>query len=371
MKALLINTVCGIKSTGRICCELAKKLEIEGYEVKIAYGREEVPDEYLKYAVRIGGFLDYNSHALMSRIFDNAGFGSIRATREFIKWAEKFNPDLLWLHNLHGYYINIKILFDWIKKRPNMKVKWTLHDCWPFTGHCTHFTMAKCDKWCIGCEKCCQKKAYPTSYLMDASKRNYKRKKEIFTGVSSMELITPSEWLKQQVKQSFLSEYKVTVINNTIDKNIFKKVKSDFKAKRHLEDKVIVLAVSSGWGPKKGLQDCIRISEKLDQRFKIVIVGLTKKQIVSIPDNILCIERTNNIEELVKIYSDADVFINTTHEDNYPTVNLEARACGLPVITYNVGGSPESAGYEHVVEENNIDGVVKEIENICKEKIVI
>ena len=186
-----------------------------------------------------------------------------------------------------------------------------------------------------------------------------------------MELITPSEWLKQQVKQSFLSEYKVTVINNTIDKNIFKKVKSDFKAKRHLEDKVIVLAVSSGWGPKKGLQDCIRISEKLDQRFKIVIVGLTKKQIVSIPDNILCIERTNNIEELVKIYSDADVFINTTHEDNYPTVNLEARACGLPVITYNVGGSPESAGYEHVVEENNIDGVVKEIENICKEKIVI
>lgn len=145
MKVLFINSVCGIGSTGRICTDLAQQLEAEGNEVKIAYGRKgTVPEQFQKYAVRIGTDFDCKMHAIQTRLFDTHGFGSKRATKEFLKWAEEYKPDLLWLHNLHGYYINVEMLFDWIKKHPEMQVKWTLHDCWAFTGHCSHFTMVKC-----------------------------------------------------------------------------------------------------------------------------------------------------------------------------------------------------------------------------------
>ena len=147
MKILMINVVCGIRSTGRICTDLAAEMEAQGHEVKIAYGRETVPEKYQKYAVRIGTDWDVKLHGLKSRLLDAHGLGSKKATKHFLDWAEEYKPDLLWLHNIHGYYINYELLFAWIKRRPDMEVKWTLHDCWAFTGHCSHFSFVKCYRW--------------------------------------------------------------------------------------------------------------------------------------------------------------------------------------------------------------------------------
>lgn len=364
MKVLMINSVCGIRSTGRICTDLAEQFIVEGHTVKIAYGREVVPEKYKELSILIGGKFDTYISGIKSRLLDNEGFNSVKATKRFLKWADEYNPDLLWLHNLHGYYINIKLLFDWIKSRPNMQVKWTLHDCWAFTGHCSYFTVAKCNKWKNKCYDCIQKSGYPKSVFADCSEKNFAIKKKIFNGVRNMTLITPSKWLADLVKQSFLKNYPVEVINNTINPEIFKPRDSNFRQHYNLQNKKIILGVASTWRDSKGLSDFIKISNLLEDEYQIVLVGLTEKQCKSVPDNIIKIIRTNNAEELAGIYTVADVFVNPTHQDNYPTVNLEARACGTPVITYNVGGSPESAGNEHIVEENDISGLIDKIKEI-------
>ncbi len=342
MKILMINSVCGIRSTGRICTDIADELVSEGHEVKIAYGREIVPEKYKKYAVTIGTNLDQKFHGLRTRLLDEHGFGSKRATERFLKWAEAYSPDLLWLHNIHGYYINVEMLFEWIKKHPDMQVKWTLHDCWAFTGHCTHFMVEKCEKWKTHCAECVQKQRYPSSLLKDNCQNNFDRKKAAFTGVKNLKLITPSQWLADLVKQSFLREYPVEVHHNTIDTSVFKPTPSDFRNQYHLQGKKVILGVASAWGERKGLNDFIKLSEMIDDRYAIVLVGLNEKQIKRIPEKIIAIGRTNNAKELAEIYTAADVFFNPTYEDNYPTVNLEAEACGTPVVTYCTGGAPET-----------------------------
>ena len=415
MKILFINVVCGIRSTGRICTDLAAELEKEGHEVRIAYGRENVPEKYEKYAIRIGSDTAVKIHGLEARLFDGCGRGSRRATRSFLQWAEEFDPDVLWLHNIHGYYLNVFELFDWIKSRPKMKVKWTLHDCWAFTGHCSYFTAVKCDKWKTGCEKCPQKKAYPASILLDNSKRNYRDKKRCFTGVKDMELITPSRWLADLTRESFLKEYPVSVVYNRIDRSVFKPSPGDFRKKYGIGDGIMILGVASVWEPRKGLEDFYRLAKMLDPRYVIVLVGLDASQTDLVPQKIglpaertevgnstvyafggastenrengaagdipktkgrgivisqgaeniyaaitgrehpepaedakdcvsriICIPRTANAAELAEIYTAADFFVNPTYEDNYPTVNLEAKACGTTVITYDTGGAAET-----------------------------
>lgn len=343
MRVLMINSVCGIRSTGRICTDLAQQMEAEGHEVKIAYGRvEDVPEKFKKYAVRIGNDLDLKLHAVRTRLLDEHGFGSKKATREFLQWADAYDPDLLWLHNIHGYYINIEMLFAWIKSRPQMKVKWTLHDCWAFTGHCSHFTVANCDKWKTVCHDCPQKERYPKSLLKDNSRRNFERKREAFTGVKDMTLITPSKWLAELVEQSFLKEYPVKVHYNSIDTAVFKPTPSDFRKKNGLENKKMILGVASTWDDRKGFDDFLKLSEMLDDSYVIVLVGLNEKQMQQCKPNMLGIQRTNSPKELAEIYTAADVFFNPTYEDNYPTVNLEAEACGTRVVTYRTGGAPET-----------------------------
>lgn len=366
MKILLINSVCGIRSTGRICTKIAEEYAKEGHEVKIAYGRENVPEKYKKYAIRIGTGLSVKYNAFKARIFDNEGFNATRATKEFLKWAEEFNPDILWLHNIHGYYINIKLLFTWIKSRPQMEVKWTLHDCWSFTGHCPHFEYAGCGKWISGCDKCTQKSDYPSSFFIDNSKSNWKKKKELFTGINKMTIITPSKWLAALVSKSYLKEYPIKVRYNTIDATVFKPVKSDFRIKNNLETKKIILGVSSVWNRKKGLDDFIKLSRLIKDNYQIVLVGLSQNQIEDLPEKILGISSTNSSNELAKIYSASDVFVNLTYEDNYPTVNLEANACGVPVITYRTGGSVESVHEENIVEQGDIAGIVNKIYQIIE-----
>ena len=367
MRVLFINSVCGIGSTGRICADLAEKYEAQGYEVKIAFGRDgNVPEKYEKYAVRIGSDLDVKLHGIKSKLFDKHGLGSINATNTFLKWAEDFKPDILWLHNIHGYYINYELLFAWIKKHPEMEVKWTLHDCWAFTGHCSYFTLAKCDKWKTHCDKCQQPKKYPARMLFDNSYQNFDRKRSAFNGVKNMTLITPSKWLAGLVKESYLKEYPIEVEYNTIDTSIFKPTKSNFRSRNGLTGKIIVLGVATPWDERKGLEDFLWLAEHLDDRYKIILVGLTLEQISSLPSNVMGIQRTNNVQELVELYSAADVFVNPTHEDNYPTTNLEAQACGTPVITYNVGGSPESVLSENVVEENDYNELLFRIKVLAE-----
>ena len=334
MRVLMINSVCGIRSTGRICTELADEYMLHGHEVRIAYGRETVPEKYQPIAVQIGTSKDVYISALKARIFDNEGFNSKRATKEFLKWAEEYNPDLLWLHNLHGYYINVKMLFDWIKSRPNMQVKWTLHDCWAFTGHCSHFKVAKCDKWKTECRQCVQKKRYPKSSCLDNSAKNYKNKKTAFTGVAKLTVITPSRWLADLVKQSYLREYPIEVVYNSINTNIFKPTDSDFRKRYNLENKKIVLGVATAWGESKGLYDFIELSQKLSDEYKVVLVGTTPTVEKKLPKTILAIRRTNSASELAEIYTAADVFVNPSKEETFGLTTLEAISCGTKAIVY-------------------------------------
>lgn len=350
MRILLINAVCGIGSTGKICGALAQEYEKQGHTAKIAFGRDGfVPEQFQKYAVRIGGDLDVRLHGLLTRLTDRHGFGSTAATKAFLAWADDYNPDVLWLHNIHGYYINIELLFGWIKSRPDMQVEWTLHDCWTFTGHCAYFDFAGCDRWKTGCHNCPQKSSYPATALLDSCAYNYKKKRELFTGVPNMTLITPSQWLADLVKESFLKEYPVEVRYNTINTEVFKPTPGDFRERHSLQDKKMILGVASIWEKRKGLDDFIKLAGMLDDSYRIVLVGLTTEQAKQMPANIIAIPRTNSPQELAQIYTAADVFFNPTYEDNYPTVNLEAQACGTRVITYNTGGCRETLTHNNSI----------------------
>ena len=340
----MINEECGTGSTGRICTDIAAALESDGNDVKIAFGRNAdiVPAQYNKYAVRIGNDIDLKIHGLITRAFDATGFGSMRATRRFIHWIYQFDPDIIHLHNLHGYYINIDLLFSCLKQL-NKPVVWTLHDVWPFTGHSAYCDAVGCSKWKNGCENCPQMKVYPKSYV-DRSKRNWERKRNIFCGVTNLTIVTPSKWLAELVEDSFLNEYPVKVINNGIDTGKFHKVSTHLRSDLRLQRKKILLSVATVWNDLKGLSDFERLADLLGENYKIILVGgMTNSQEKELPESILHIRRTQDVNEMVELYNTADIYLNLTYCDTYPTVNLEAASCGTPVITYAVGGSTESA----------------------------
>lgn len=365
MRYLFINSVYGVRSTGKIIADECHRLVNQGHQCAVAYGREGIEDPTVMH-IKIGQRRDYLFHGICARLTDYHGFLSKNATKKLLYQIEAFQPDVIWLHNMHGYYINVDMLFQWLKQQSNIKVLWTLHDCWSFTGHCAYFTMAKCNRWKTGCCNCPQLSAYPKTIGIDHSSRNYARKKKAFQGVKNMKLVTPSKWLADLVKESFLKEYEVNVIHNTINTAIFKPTESDFKKRYDLEEKYIVLGVAVGWEETKGFQDVLRLRETLPDTYEIVLVGTTEKQIEELPKGILGITRTSDQKQLAEIYTAADVFVNPTHQDNYPTVNLEANSCGTPVVTYNVGGSPESAFYENVVDEGDIHAMSKRIIAICQ-----
>ncbi len=346
MKVLMVNCVCGIGSTGRICVDIAEVLQSEGHQSKIAYGREKGIS--VENSIRIGNKYSPYINALKCRVLDNEGFAAKRATKKLIKQIQEYNPDIIHLHNLHGYYLNVEILFEYLKQC-DKPIFWTLHDCWAFTGHCPYFSAIGCEQWKTVCVKCAQTKMYPHCYLFDRAKRNFQRKKEAFTDVPNMTIITPSNWLAGLVKESFLREYPVCVIPNGIDTTKFSRIESDFKSRYGLENKKMILGVAQVWDARKGLKDFIKISENLEEEYQVVLVGLTEKQKKSLPDKIIGFTRTNSLEELAEMYSAAEVFVNVTYEDNFPTVNIEALACGTPIITYQTGGSPEVADEENQI----------------------
>lgn len=348
MRILFINSVC-YGSTGTIVKNLIKEYEAQGHDCAIAYGRGKLPIGF--YSFKIGNRISFLLHVISNRVFDNHGLCSKYATKKLVKWIESYNPDMIWLHNIHGYYLNYPILFKYLSKT-KAKVKWTLHDCWSFTGHCAYFDYANCEKWKTKCFDCPSKKDYPTSFLIDRSKKNFLEKKEFFTTLPKerLELITPSNWLANLVqKWSFLSKYDISIENNKIDTNVFKPTPNSILQKYKIADKKVILGVASVWDRRKGLNDFIELNKILPDGYKIVLIGLNKKQIKKIPRSICAICRTNNQMELVYWYSSAYCLFNPTHEDNYPTILLEAKACGCKIITYDTGGCKEIIGSNDVL----------------------
>lgn len=332
MKYLFINSVAGFGSTGRIAAEKCRELMKEGHECVLAFGRDKANCDDIR-TVQIGTPVDYKRHGLRSRLLDDHGFGSRGATRTFLQWVRAYDPDVIWLHNVHGYYIHIGELFAYLRSC-GKKILWTLHDCWAFTGHCAYFDFVGCDKWLNGCDHCPQKGSYPASIGLDGSKSNYEKKKALFTGIPDLTLTVPSHWLESRVKRSFLGEYPVEVVYNTINTDIFKPTPSDFREKYGLEGKKILLGVASVWDARKGLRDFVELSELLSGEYKIVLIGLSKEQIESLPRSILGLPRTNSMRELAEAYSAADVYVNPSTEETFGMTAMEARCCGTEAIVY-------------------------------------
>lgn len=368
MKILSINTA-NFGSTGNIMLQLQECCKSNGMEMLVAFPKSRSNmKKRVDNSIYIGSILSRNVHLQLSKLTGYNGMFSYFSTLFFLRKIKKYDPDIIHLHNLHNGYINLPLLFKYIKKH-NIPTVWTLHDCWPFTGQCPHFTLAKCDKWKTGCHDCTKYREYPESFV-DRTKTMWKLKKKWFTGVKNMTIVTPSRWLADLAKKSFLKEYPIRVINNGIDLNIFKPTKNNFKEKYGIENKHIVLGVSSGWGYRKGLDIFIELSKQLCKNYQIVLVGTDASVDEKLPKNIISIHRTQDQRQLAEIYTAADVFVNPTREENYPTVNMEALACGTPIISFPTGGSSEifdeSCGL--VTESNDGDFMKKAIIHVCENK---
>ena len=366
-KLLIINVTANSGSTGRIAEEIGQTAISNGFDTYFAYGR--LARESKCKLIKIGKKLNVRLHGIESRLFDNHGFSSRIATKRFIKEIEKIKPDIINIHNLHGYYINVKILFEYLNKT-NIPIVWTFHDCWPFTGHCSYFDRYNCTKWKTECHSCPNKHGYPSSLLLSRAKRNFYKKRKLFSNYKKTTIVTPSNWLSDITKQSFFKGKNIITINNGTDLTTFKIVNGNKRLSLNLQNKKIVLGVASIWDKRKGFDDFIRLNELLSDEYKIILVGLNKKQIETLPENIIGIERTESVHELAELYSMADVFVNPTYSDNFPTTNIEALACGTPVITYKTGGSPEAIDEMTgiVVEQGNINKLKEAIESVAKDK---
>lgn len=354
-------------STGGIVRQLADMVKSEGHKTLVVY-----PDSKKNKQARDDDYIMESEcyQYISGELSTFTGFDccfALSATHKLLKKLDDFQPDIIHLHNIHGWYVNILMLFRYIK-RHNIRVVWTLHDCWAFTGHCPHFQENNCEKWKTGCHSCELHMNYPKSYL-DNSKWMYAIKKHCFTGVQNMMIVTPSEWLASLVKKSFLGCYPVQVINNGINLLIFQPQNSDFKKRCNIEKKKVVLGVASQWSNKKGLDVFIELSKRLPDNYQVVLVGTSEKTDAILPNKIISIHRTNNQKELAEIYAAADVFLNPTREDTFPTVNIEALACGTPVVTFDVGGSPEIIDFNcgKVAPKDDIHSIQNAILQICED----
>lgn len=360
-------------STGKIMFQVAETARTSGHIVRtyspIPFVRgkknqiEPISDHFWW-----GSRVESMFHYYAGTLFGANGLFSVFGTHSLIKKLKEFSPDVIHLHNLHGFCLNLPMLFKYIKKS-GAKVVWTFHDCWAFTGHCPHFVVCGCDKWQTQCKKCPQPRIYPKMYL-DTSKTMYLKKKKWFAGIEDLTIVTPSEWLAELARKSFLSEHDIKVINNGIDLSVFSPRESDFRKNYNIEAKYILLGVSFDWGYRKGLDVFIELSKRFDTKsYQIVLVGTDENVDAQLPDNIISIHRTNNQIELAEIYSAADLFVNPTREENYPTVNMESIACGTPVLTFRTGGSPEIPDIltGAVVDCDDIDAMEREIIRITEE----
>lgn len=365
-KILQINVTANWGSHGKIAEAIGNLAIKHGWDSAIAFARDYNPSN--SDLIKIGSILDIKKHGIVTRFLDYHGLASQKPTNDFIRLASDYNPDIIHLHNIHGYYLNYPLLFKWLKEI-NKPVVWTLHDCWPWTGHCAYYTYHQCDKWKTECHNCTGLDSYPKSFY-DGSRRNFNLKKEAYLGIDNLVLVPVSNWLANDIKESFLKDYPIQVIHNGINLDVFKPtLDNTIVPKLGLNDRKIILGVASVWEKRKGLEEFKKLRSLLSDKYAIVLVGLSEKQIKELPQGIIGITRTNNQQELVQLYSAADVFVNPTLEDNFPTTNLEALACGTPVITYDTGGSPEAIDLNTgiIVPYRNIAQLKVSIEKACTE----
>lgn len=362
MKTLLqVNTVINSGSTGHIAESIGELALADGWKSYIAYGRN--PRKSSSIPIKIGNKVDILFHVFITRLFDLHGLASKRATKRFIKQIEKIKPDVIHLHNIHGYYLNYKLLFSFLAKYGN-PVVWTMHDCWAATGHCPHYTFVKCIVWTSekGCRHCPQKKIYPSNYLFSAAQYNFNCKKKYFNLLEQKQLtiICPSVWLASEFKKSFLKKYTIRTIYNGIDTNIFCPKETGNQGKN------VILGVASVWDERKGLKDFLALSKLLTNDEEIVLIGVTEKIIETLPSNIKGIKRTESKEELAEWYSKALVYFNASIEETFGMTCAEAQACGTPVIAYNSTALPETISEKTgiLVEPNNIEKVYDAIQEI-------
>lgn len=365
-KLLQINPV--IKentSTGKIMRTLGELAQAAGWESYVAYSRarDGVPPHSSR-LVPVGNKADLLLHWVATRLFDAHGLASRLATRRFVARLRELNPDVIHIHNIHGYFLNYKILSRALAQM-GKPVVWTVHDCWLYTGHCYHYASAGCERWKTGCHHCPQKKAFPASWLLDRSRRNWEDKKKAFCSIPGLTLVTVSRWMKGEIAQSFLGRVRCEVIHNGIDLDTFRPSPS---AETALAYGTYYLAVASIWLPEKGLQDLAGLALRLEADERLVVVG-KRPSGHRFPRNVVCLERTADAAALAALYTEAVALVNPTWQDNYPTVNMEAIACGTPVVSYRTGGSPESITPQtgRVVEQGDVEGLAEALHAIRKQ----
>lgn len=368
-RLLQIDTCLGFGSTGRITESIAQLAQSQSWECYIIHGARYVKRpscmKDIQTVTKIGEYLHYAEGLL----FDNHGLASRTATCRVIESIKEIKPDVIQMHCIHGYFLNYKILFEYLQTI-GTPIVWTFHDCWAFTGHCAYFDSINCEKWKTGCHDCELKGTYPSSILLDRSNRNYELKKSLFTSIGKQTVIVPvSYWLEGLVKQSFLKDIRVNTIHNGTNIDVFKPSNvSRLREQLGIGNKKVVLGVALPWVPRKGMPDMLKLAEMLpNDEYQVILVGLDKKQMQTLPGNVIGVMRTNSAEELAEYYSLATVFVNPTYEDNFPTTNIEALACGTPLITYNTGGSPEAASSETgwVVDQGEVDVMVKIVKELA------
>ena len=336
----------------------------QGWNVYIAHGARYTNSSKLN-TIQVVTKTEEKLHAVESMLFDSHGLSSKNATKKLVEKIKEIKPDIIHLHNIHGYYLNYKVLFQYLSTI-DTPVIWTLHDCWTMTGHCAHFDAAGCNKWKTQCNNCQLKGEYPKSILLDRSTRNYNLKKGLFTSLKNATIVPVSQWLGNIVKESYLGKHNVKVINNGVDINIFKPTDSkELRNSLNIGDKKVLLGVATAWSEKKGLNEFIELSKNKD--YKVILLGISQKIREQLPKEIIAIERTNNQKELAKYYSIAEMLVNPTYNDSFPTINLEALACETPIVTYRTGGSPEAVTPQTgiVVEKGNVTELANAIETIC------
>lgn len=334
---LQINTTLNSGSTGRIVEQISLMAEAEGWECYIAHGARYVNKSQFK-TIQIGCKLENILHAVLGEYLGRHGFGSTLSTYRFIRELKSIKPDIIHLHNIHGYYLNIKILFKYLAKT-DIPVVWTLHDCWAFTGHCTHFESYGCDKWKSECGDCPLLMAQYKSRMVDRSRKNFRIKKSLYENVKNMTITPVSNWLGGLVKESILRGHEIRVVRNGVDLTLFKPMKTDLRKRLGItEDKKMILGVvASGF---KGKKEFIELSNI--PNCQVVVVGVNPAWMAGVPESILCVPRTNSQQKLAEYYSAADVFVNPTYDESLGLTNIESLACGTPVVTYKAGGSPET-----------------------------
>ena len=348
-KLLQINVTSNWGSIGKIAEQIGQCAMRHGWESYVAYGRMQNPSK--NKLIKIGTMADVYRHYATQRLLDNEGLCSSRATRRFLKTVDEIKPDIVHLHNIHDHYLNYRLLFSYLAER-QIPVVWTFHDCWAFTGHCFHFVTKNCERWKTECHDCPLGHEYPNT-LLDRSRQNFQLKNKLFSNHPNLTIVACSDWIRDFAAQSFLKQNRIEVIKNGIDLDTFKPYGNKSS------EKFRIIAVSSVWNKQKGLDDIKELRKLLDDDHEIIVVGVTKSQKQDLPNGIIGIERTNNVQELASLYSSSNVLINPTYADTFPTVNLEALACGTPVITYRTGGSPEAIDDKTgiVVEQGDVNAM--------------